>query len=163
MLYLSDSHNKVKAKLFIENFSIRQHYSFMDLYIKNSINIVPIIGVDFSMANLTFDDAQNFLILHSLKNGAPNDYIDCLKSVQKSFYHFYRFMLAYGFGARTWPNVGKPSQPASTLFSLTGSFMDPFISTETRLVNCYEKTLKAIELALPVIYQKIIQHVCDIA
>ena len=72
-------------------------------------------------------------------------------------------MLAYGFGARTWPNVGKPSQPASTLFSLTGSFMDPFISTETRLVNCYEKTLKAIELALPVIYQKIIAHVCDIA
>lgn len=27
----------------------------MDLYIKKSINIVPVMAVDFSLANLTFD------------------------------------------------------------------------------------------------------------
>jgi hypothetical protein len=29
----------------------------MDLYMKNSLNIVPVVGVDFSLANLTFDES----------------------------------------------------------------------------------------------------------
>lgn len=29
----------------------------MDLYIKNGINIIPVIGVDYSLANLTFDES----------------------------------------------------------------------------------------------------------
>ena len=58
MLYLTDKNNKkVKGKFYLQNFSIKSHYSFIDLYIKNSLNIVPIIAVDFSLANLTFDES----------------------------------------------------------------------------------------------------------
>ena len=98
MRYLLDEKKRVKGKLYIQNFSIKCHYSFIDLYIKNSINIVPVIGVDFSLANLSLDGTQG--CNHTLKQGAPNDYLDCLRSVSKSFRYFSRFMMAYGFGAR---------------------------------------------------------------
>lgn len=100
----------------------------MDLYIKKSINIVPVMAVDFSLANLTFDESQ--YCTHTLKDGAPNDYIDCMKSVQKGFYHFYRFMISYGFGARTM-KYGKKEIDTSNLFSLTGDYCDPFIANQT--------------------------------
>ena len=58
MIYVYDDKNKFRFRLYIKNFSIRQHYTFMDLYMKKSLNIVPIIGIDFSLANLTFEDAQ---------------------------------------------------------------------------------------------------------
>jgi hypothetical protein len=94
----------------------------MDLYIKNSINIVPVIAIDFSLANLTFDDKM--YCAHTLKQGVPNDYIECLKSVSKSFYYFSRFMLAYGFGACPFINGDGPS---CNLISLTGDFIDPYV------------------------------------
>jgi hypothetical protein len=33
MLYLQDDKKRVKGKLYLSNFSIKSHYSFMDLYI----------------------------------------------------------------------------------------------------------------------------------
>lgn len=83
MLYLYDEKNKIKGKIYIQNFSIKCHYSFLDLYIKNSLNIIPVIGVDYSLANLTFGSGD--VCIHTLKEGAANDYMDCLKSVAKSF------------------------------------------------------------------------------
>lgn len=65
MRYLLDEKKRVKGKLYIQNFSIKCHYSFIDLYIKNSINIVPVIGVDFSLANLSLDGTQG--CNHTLK------------------------------------------------------------------------------------------------
>ena len=67
MLYLQDDKKRVKAKLYIQSFTIKSHYSFIDLYMKKSINIVPIIGIDFSLANLTFDENQ--YCNHTLKPG----------------------------------------------------------------------------------------------
>ena len=161
LIYLQDGKGKVKAKLYINNFSIRQHYSFMDLYIKNSINIVPVMAVDFSLANLTFDEEQ--YCTHTLKDGAPNDYVDCMKSVQKGFYHFYRFMLAYGFGARTFREGGPKDAPACNLFSMTGDYFNPFITNQAGLVTGYQKTLKGVELVLPVFFRDVIKQVCDLA
>lgn len=92
---------------------------------KNNLNIVPIIGVDFSLANLnTFD--VNPYCLHTLKKDAPNDYIDVLKRVSSAYKHFSQFMLAYGYGARTVKGEGQ----ACDLFSMTGDFTDPFIDNE---------------------------------
>jgi hypothetical protein len=65
MLYMQDDKNKVKGKLYLKNFSIKTHYSFLDLYFKNKLNVVPVIGVDFSLANLTFDENQK--CIHTLK------------------------------------------------------------------------------------------------
>jgi hypothetical protein len=122
MLYLYDEKKKIKGKLYLENFSIKSHNSFIDLYMKHSINIVPVVGVDFSLANLTLDEKQ--YCLHTLKADHPNDYIDCLKSVSKAFYHFNRFMMGYGFGARPFLDDNKP---ASNLFSMNGNFESPYV------------------------------------
>ena len=119
----------------------------MDLYINNSLNIIPIIAIDFSLANLTFDESQ--YCIHTLKEGAPNDYIDCLSSVFKAFYYFSRFVMSYGFGARTFLN---DDVPASNLFSITGDFKSPFIESKNQMIDSYEKTLKSVKLALPVLY-----------
>mmetsp|Transcript_19177 Transcript_19177/g.29368 ORF Transcript_19177/g.29368 Transcript_19177/m.29368 type:complete len:170 (+) Transcript_19177:1235-1744(+) len=130
----------------------------MDLYMKHSINLVPVLGVDFSLANLTLDETQ--YCLHTLKVDAPNDYIDCLKSVSKTFYHFNRFMLAYGFGARPFLDDNKP---ATNLFSMTGDFADPYVYDGKSLIKHYEDTIKSVKLALPVMYKDIVKFTCDVA
>jgi hypothetical protein len=85
---------------------------------------VPIIAVDYSLANLTFD--ESCYCLHSLKSGQPNDYLEALKRVHRAYKDFSEYMLAYGFGARTVPGEG----PACKLFSMTGDYMDPFVENE---------------------------------
>jgi hypothetical protein len=73
--------------------------------------------MDFSMANLTMDDSA---VLHTLKPGAPNDYVEALKSIDEAFSHESSFKLTYGFGART--HVRGEGQDPCDLFSMTGNF-----------------------------------------
>lgn len=54
-LFLLSEKNEHKGKLEISRFSVRRFYTFFDLILGNQLNIVPIVGVDFSLANLTFD------------------------------------------------------------------------------------------------------------
>lgn len=96
---IADSKGKNKGYVKIKNCTVRNFYTFLDLHIRNNLNIVPIIAVDYSLANLTFDERG--YCLHSLKPGQPNDYIDVLKLVYESFQKFSEFSLAFGFGART--------------------------------------------------------------
>lgn len=97
-LFCLDDKMKYNGKLEVSQFSARRYFTFFDLVFKNQLNIVPILAVDFSMANLTMNDAG---ILHTLKPGAPNDYIEAIKGVQQAFAPLSKFKLAYGFGART--------------------------------------------------------------
>jgi hypothetical protein len=55
-LFILDEKNRYKGKFEVNNCSAKRYYTFFDLVFKNQLNIVPIIGVDFSMANLTFND-----------------------------------------------------------------------------------------------------------
>jgi hypothetical protein len=77
-LFCLDDKMKYNGKLEVSQFSARRYFTFFDLVFKNQLNIVPILAVDFSMANLTMNDAG---ILHTLKPGAPNDYIEAIKGV----------------------------------------------------------------------------------
>jgi len=52
-----DGAGKGKGKLQFSNCSLRNSYSFFDLTIKNDINLIPVVAVDFSLANLTFDES----------------------------------------------------------------------------------------------------------
>jgi len=78
------------------------------------LNIVPIVAIDYSLANLTFD--ENCYCLHTLKPGAVNDYVDVLGHIQSVFSRYSKFHMGYGFGARTIPGEG----PSSDLISMTG-------------------------------------------
>lgn len=108
------------------------------------MKLVPVIAVDYSLANLTFD--ENCYCLHSLKQGQPNDYLDALRLVYRSYEKFTDFMLAYGFGARTVGGDG----PACNQFSMTGDYTEPFVDSEEALIESYKNTLKSVKLALPV-------------
>lgn len=63
--------------------SLRNFHTFLDLHIKNGLNLVPIVAVDFSLANLTFDENQ--YCIHTLKPGAPNDYLVALRRIGRCF------------------------------------------------------------------------------
>ena len=141
----------------LRNCSLRNFYTFLDLHVKNGLNLVPIVAVDYSLANLTFD--ESCYCIHTLKQGAPNDYVDALKQVNRSFKYFSKFMLSYGFGARTVNGDG----PACNLFAMTGDFMDPFVNGEEELINSYIGTIKTVKLALPVYFKEIVKLVCDLA
>lgn len=156
-LFVLDGQKKFKGKLDLINCSARRYYTFFDLHLKNKLNIVPIIAVDFSLANLTFEEGN--MCIHTLKPGSPNDYIDALNAVQDAMRSFIRFSMCYGMGARTQPGEG----PACNLISMTGDFEDPFVNTADELINCYAGTIKTVRLALPVNFMNIIKFVCDLA
>ena len=46
------------------------------------LEIVPIISVDFSLSNLTFDDRK---CIHSVNEDNPNEYRDLITAVSKAF------------------------------------------------------------------------------
>jgi hypothetical protein len=56
MVYLTNNKGKPIGRFYMKNFQVKSHYTFMDLYINNSLNIIPVIAIDFSLANLTFDE-----------------------------------------------------------------------------------------------------------
>jgi len=66
-LFILDEKNNYKGKFEISNCSCRRFYTFFDLHLRNQLNIVPIIGIDFSLANLTFDGTRP--LIHTLKPG----------------------------------------------------------------------------------------------
>lgn len=111
------------------------------------------------MSNLVMEDAS---ILHTLKPGVQNDYVEALKGIEEAFSPFSNFKLAYGVGARTHTRE-KGSQDSCDLFSMSGSFQDPFVHKPDEMLSHYESTLKTVRLALPVNYQKVIKFVCDLA
>lgn len=48
------SKSAIVGQVILRNCSLRKFYTFLDLHVKNELNIVPIFAVDYSMANLTF-------------------------------------------------------------------------------------------------------------
>lgn len=138
-LNLTDEKEKAKGELEFRHCSLRNFHTFLDLHIKNGLNLVPIIAVDFSLANLTFDENQ--YCIHTLKPGAPNDYIVALRRIGKCFKYFSKFMLSYGFGART---VQAGETPACNLFAMTGDVLDPFVLDDEELLNSYVGTIKSV-------------------
>jgi len=135
-----DEKKKLKARMYLKGFNITSHYTFVDLYMKHALNIVPIVALDFSLANLSFDSDQK--CIHTLKEGSPNDYIDCMTRVFKAFDAFSRQIMPIGFGARTL--VDESEEPACALFSLTGDITQPYAQNQLQLRAAYEKTLKSV-------------------
>ena len=86
--------------------------------------------------------------------------MDALPRLYKSFKYFSQFLLSYGFGAKT---VGTGDGPACNLFSMTGDFMDPFVTSADELYNSYCGTLRSVKIGLPVCFKDVFRLVCDLA
>jgi hypothetical protein len=64
---------------------------------EGGLNVLPIVALDFSQANLTFSDEQ---CLHSTKPYKKCDYRDVLRSVCASFANV-TALPVYGYSAKT--------------------------------------------------------------
>ena len=63
-----------------------------------------------------------------------------MKGFYNAFKPLARFMAAYGFGACT---VKEKGGDACNLFSMTGDFADPYVSSFEDLLNSYSGTIKS--------------------
>jgi len=117
---------------------------------------IPIIAVDCSLGNLTFDSLK---CMHHFDKIRPNYYIEALKAIESKITPFYSKMFAYGFGAKIIPKKTK----LSSCFSLNGNIFDPTLKNQEELVNSYIKTIKSVELCLPVNYTEVIKTAKELA
>jgi len=107
----------------LQDCSIKPFFTFLDFKIHRKLNIVPIVVVDYSLSNLTFDENK---CIHTLKEGAQNDYKDVIDSLIKGYRHISDYMMGFGMGAKTIPKKGE----ASDCFSLTGDIFNPVFSVD---------------------------------
>jgi len=107
------------------------------------LRVVPIIGIDFSLGNLTFEENT---VMHSTNPSKPNDY----RSLLRMLSHAYRNVLnlpIFGFGSKTNPISNKTSH----LFPLSRSIRNPFTpNDETSIDQAYSDCLSTIEISVPV-------------
>ena len=119
------------------------------------MRVVPIIAIDFSMGNLTFDERK---CVHSVNEDRPNEYRDLLQAISKSFKLISPSSLFYGFGANSVTKVTE----VSDLFVGTGDLLNPIVMTDN-LEKEYYAALKRVELNLPVKFAKLIEKAIDFA
>jgi hypothetical protein len=119
------------------------------------LEIVPIIAVDFSLSNLTFDERK---CIHSINEENPNEYRDLITAVSKAFRQVSPTSLFYGFGANS---VAKVTE-VSDMFVGTGDLLNPVVMTD-HLEHAYYTCLKRVELNLPVHISKVITKATEFA
>ena len=74
-LFILDEKSKFQGKFQLSQCSARRFYSYFDLKLRSQLNIVPILAVDFSIANIVEMDTGIPTCLHSRKPGYPNEYV----------------------------------------------------------------------------------------
>ena len=59
----------------LRNIQCKRRTSFLNLIADKMVEVVPVVGIDFSMANLTFDESK---CLHSINQDKPSLYRNLL-------------------------------------------------------------------------------------
>ena len=119
------------------------------------LEIVPIVAVDFSMSNLTFDDRK---CIHTVNEDNMNEYRDLLVAISKAFRQTSPSSILYGFGANS---VCKKTE-VSDLFVGTGDLLNPIVMTD-HLDKAYYDCLKRVELNAPIHIASVISKGVDFA
>ena len=55
----------------LRNIQCKRRTSFLKLIADQVVDVVPLIGIDFSMANITFDERK---CIHSINEDKKNEY-----------------------------------------------------------------------------------------
>lgn len=118
--------------------------SLLDL-LPNHIHISPLVVVDFSLANLTFNSSN--ICEHTNNVTKPNQYRDLLLSICRSMYTSELFVPVFGCGAKTFPG----SSTTTNIFPMSMNMSNPLIpNDEEILLEQYCGCLSQITLDLPV-------------
>ena len=108
------------------------------------MRVVPLIGIDFSLGNLTFENDNT--LMHSTNPNKPNNYRNLLRMIS----HAYRNVLnlpIFGYGGKTSPFSNKTSH----FFPLSRSIRNPFTPNDEHTIDqVYQDCLSTLELSLPV-------------
>jgi len=112
------------------------------------LELIPMVGIDYSMSNLTFDDRK---CLHSINEDNKNEYRDLMSCVSKAYKQMSPSTLFYGFGANSVPHITE----VSDLFSGTGDLLNSIVMTD-HLEQSYYQCLKNVEINLPVHFSSVI-------
>jgi hypothetical protein len=94
--------------------------SIIDI-LPHMIHISPIVCMDFSMANLTFQ--SNGLSVHTSNVSRPNQYRDLIDMICQDIFSPELFVPIFGYGAKTFPG----SSEVSHLFPLSMNMSNPLI------------------------------------
>ena len=133
----------------------KRRTSFLDLIAHEMLELVPMVGIDFSMSNLTFDERK---CIHSVNEDNPNEYRDLMSCIAKAYKQMSPSTLFYGFGANSVPHLTE----VSDLFSGTGDLLNPIVMTD-HLEQAYYSCLKKVEINLPVHFSGIISKAIEFA
>lgn len=66
----------------LRSIQCKKRTSFLDLIANHMLEIVPIVAIDFSLSNLTFDDRK---CIHTVNEDNINEYRDLLTAVSKAY------------------------------------------------------------------------------
>ena len=119
------------------------------------LELVPIVGIDYSMSNLTFDERN---CLHIINEDNQNPYRDLMSTLSKAYKQMSPSTLFYGFGANSVPHITE----VSDLFSGTGDLLNPIVMTD-HLEEAYIQCLKHVEINLPVHFSQVISKAVEFA
>lgn len=109
------------------------------------IHIAPIIFVDFSLANLTFQSRGTSE--HSPNAAKSNQYRELLKMLCLDIHSNELFVPIFGYGARTFPG----SSTTSNLFPMSLNLSNPLVpNQEDELMNQYATCLQRIKMDVPI-------------
>ena len=122
---------------------IERPLSIVGIIQSGDLRVVPIVGIDFSLGNLTFEENT---VMHSTNPSKPNDYRSLLRMIS----HAYRNILnlpIFGYGSKT----NTFSTKTCHLFPLSRSIRNPFTpNDENSIDQTYSDCLSTLELSVPV-------------
>lgn len=119
------------------------------------MEVVPLIGIDYSMSNLTFDARK---CIHSVNEDRPNEYRNLLSALSKAYKLISPTSLFYGFGGNSVTKVTE----VSDLFVGTGDLLNPIVMTDN-LEKEYYSCLRRCELSAPVKFSRLIAKAVEFA
>jgi len=150
-----ETKNKKFGRVLVKNKTVEPILTLGSI-LYSDLKIVPIIAVDCSLGNLTFDTLK---CMHHFDKNRPNYYIEALSAIESRVAPFYTKMLGYGFGAKVIPKKTR----LSSCFALNGNIFDPTMKNKEELLASYIKTIKSVELCLPVNYSEVIKTAKELA
>ena len=114
-------------------------FSFLDYKIHLDIKVIPVIAIDYSLSNLTFDSKRQ--LIHTQKESEDNDYRSILNHILKVYKNLAPFVMGFGMGGKTYPK----QQNASDIFSLTGNMFNPILNKDQVFEKNTERYLKELK------------------
>jgi hypothetical protein len=144
------SDSRKLGKILIQEAQVEPVLTFADLLF-SGVRFIPVLAVDFSLGNLTFDSQK---CVHHLSKSKPNSYVFLMNLIWQLIAPFCKDKIAgYGFGAKWIPKKGNTLDG----FALNGDFENPFVDNVDSLIEEYRNCLKKVEISLPVNFRRIIR------